>query len=427
MPILPEKFLTASMRSPGGARLTEVLAHAFAAVEPAAAVRSYLQKNPLPADASIYVLGLGKAACGMANALKGFCSPKDVLVVTKHASVVELPSVKILEGDHPVPSEGSLLAGEHTLNFLKKLTSKDLLLCLISGGGSALMAAPRVPLADLQQLTSALLASGARIDEINILRRHLDQLKGGGIVRAANGAHVMSLILSDVVGDPLEAIASGPTAPDPTTVEDAIDILKKYSLENQIQKSILNALLETPKKDSRLFGGVKNQIIAGNDLALDAVADKASSYGYSIHIHQRGLQGEARVIGRDVAAVFKSQVQHRSRPFLMLAGGETTVTLQGKGKGGRNQETALAAVELLDGLKDVLFLSVATDGEDGPTDAAGAVVSGDSMQRANWLGLRADDFLAENNAYAFFDALGDLIRIGPSGTNVNDLIICAAF
>jgi hydroxypyruvate reductase len=297
------------------------------------------------------------------------------------------------------------------------------------------MTAPRIPLADLQSLTSALLACGARIDEINILRRHLDLLKGGGATRRANGARVVSLILSDVVGDSLEAIASGPTAPDPTTCDDALAVIEKYDLKEKIPGPVTQSLQETLKPGDPIFDRVQNSIIASNEIALRAAQTQAQIDGFHTKIIRADLQGEASVAGREIAFQFKESLGTMKRPFCLLAGGETTVTLRygsgqalrRKGKGGRNQELALAAVDALAGLDNVLLISIATDGEDGPTDAAGAVVTGESAQRAESLGMSVADYLVRNDAYPFFDALGDLIRTGPSGTNVNDLVLCFAF
>ncbi len=299
------------------------------------------------------------------------------------------------------------------------------------------MAAPRIPLEDLQSLTSALLACGARIDEINILRRHLDQLKGGGLAYSAisYGAQIISLLLSDVVNDSIEAIASGPTAPDPTTCADALAIIEKYDLKDKIPISIIPSLTETLKPNDLIFERVQNTIIASNEIALHAAQVQAQKEGFQTSIIRTGLQGEASIVGCEMALQLKESTQTMQRPFCLLAGGETTVTLRrgsgqalkGNGKGGRNQELALAAVDVLAGLKNVMLISLATDGEDGPTDAAGAVVTGESAQKAKMLGMTASSYQSRNDAYTFFEAVCDLIRTGPSGTNVNDLVICFAF
>ena len=434
----PENFLTSILRDHAHyLPVTRVLASALNAVEPGAAVKKYLLQNSLPMaqPRRIFSFGLGKAACAMTSALADETSLTNSLIITKHASPLN-PStrsgrrsepVTVIEGDHPVPGSSSLAAGNAALKFLSQLTPDDLLVCLISGGGSALMAAPRIPLADLQLLTSALLACGARIDEINTLRRHLDQLKGGGLARFTNGARVISLLLSDVANDSIEAIASGPTVPDPTTCADALNIIEKYDLKDRIPMSIIPALNETLKPNDPIFERAQNTIIASNGIALHAAQAQARKESFETLIIRTGLQGEASVVGREIASQLKRSTKTMRRPFCLLAGGETTVTLKGAGKGGRNQELALAAVDVLAGLKDVMLITLATDGEDGPTDAAGAVVTGETAQRAESLGMFAAGYLSRNDAYSYFDALNDLVRIGPSGTNVNDLVISFAF
>ena len=336
-----------------------------------------------------------------------------------------------MEGGHPVPDARSLQAGQRALEFVSSLAEDDTLVCLISGGGSALVTAPYVPLEDLQSLTSLLLASGAPIDVINTLRRQLDRIKGGGLARATK-ARVISLILSDVIGNPLEAIASGPTAPDPTTKEDALEILHQYGLEKQVPYSILqhlesrSLLSETPQQALGAHT-VQNIIIVDNKLAARAALDQAEREGFQAEILTNELQGEARQVGRDLAHRLRIEGSGRTRPFCLIAGGETTVTIQSDGKGGRNQELALAAVPELTGLKNSMLISMATDGDDGPTDAAGAVVTGETAQRAKSLGLDAASHLSRNDAYPFFEALGDLLVTGPTGTNVNDLVFLCAF
>ena len=424
----PEKFLTSALHTHAqGTAVARVLASAFNAVEPGAAVKKYLYEHPLPKAGRVFSFGLGKAACAMTSALADETSLTGSLVVPKHASPLNFEPVTVIEGDHPIPGSSSLAAGNAVLKFVSQLTPDDLLVCLISGGGSALMTAPRIPLADLQLLTSALLACGARIDEINTVRRHLDQLKGGGLVRFANGARIVSLLLSDVVNDSMETIASGPTVPDPTTRAEALMIIEKYALNDGIPASIIPALNETLKPNDRIFERVQNTIIASNEIALRAAQVQAQKESFEPVLIRTGLQGEASFVGHEIASQLKEAIQTMQRPFCLLAGGETTVTLKGNGLGGRNQELALAAVDVLAGLKNVMLISIATDGEDGPTDAAGAVVTGESAQRAESLGILAAGYLLTNDAYSYFDALNDLLRIGPSGTNVNDLILCFAF
>jgi glycerate 2-kinase len=365
---------------------------------------------------------LGKAAIGMTQALADSIQLTDSLIVTKHASPLTVEPGTVIEGNHPIPGSDSLAAGQAALKFVSQLMPDDLLICLISGGGSALMAVPLIPLDELQALTTALLASGARIDEINTIRRHLDSLKGGGLAHAANGAQIISLILSDVVGDPIEAIASGLTASDPTTNEDTKAILEKYQIS--FEKLIFN---ETAKSNDPIFTHVKNHIIASNFIALQSAKMRAEIEGFSVKIVNDKLQGEARAVGRDMVILLKEEIKKQVRPFCLLAGGETTVTLRGNGKGGRNHEVILGAVEVLQEMENVMLISIATDGEDGPTDAAGAVGTNESARRAQSLRLSVADSLSKNDAYVFFDQLEDLIRTGPSGTNVNDILIGIAF
>ena len=424
----PERFLTPTLqRHPRGNSVTRILAAAFNSVKPDAVVKNYLREHDMPIARRVFAFGLGKAACAMTEALAENINLAYTLIITKHASPFNFGPSAVIEGNHPIPGSDSVLAGQAALKFVSQLTPDDLLVCLISGGGSSLMTMPRVSLVDLQILTSALLSCGARIDEINILRRHLDQLKGGGLARLANGAQIVSLILSDVVDDSLETIASGPTAPDPTTCADALSIIQKYDLLNKIPDSIVSSLQETLKSDHPVFSRVQNVMVASNKIALFAAQNQAQAEGYQANIIHMALQGEASSVGEEIASQFKDLLQTMTRPFCLLAGGETTVTLRGSGKGGRNQELALAAVDILDGLKNVIFISLATDGEDGPTDAAGAVVTGESAQRAESLGMNATGYLSRNDAYSFFDMLNDLVRTGPSGTNVNDLVLCFAF
>jgi glycerate 2-kinase len=420
----PANFSTSTLADhPRGASITRILAAAFNAVEPGAALKRYLLAHRLPSAKRTFAFGLGKAACAMTQAVTDSINVHEALIITKHASCANDPSATVIEGDHPIPGESSLAAGRAALEFVSQLTPEDLLVCLISGGGSALMTSPVIPLPELQSLTSDLLACGARIDEINILRRHLDRLKGGGFAKAANGAQIVSLILSDVVGDSIEAIASGPTAPDASRREDAIAILHKYRLTYQIDQK----LRETAKPKDPIFKRVHNQIIASNEIALRAAKQQAREQGFDTAILHTALQGEAAEVGRTLAFKLKEEAQIRPRPFCLLAGGETTVTVKGSGKGGRNQELALGSLEVLSGIEDSMLISIATDGEDGPTDAAGALATDHSTQKSESLGMVPAEYLSNNDAYSYFERLGDLIKTGPSGTNVNDLSICLAF
>ena len=413
------RFATHSLNDP---HILRILSAALEAVDPAEAVRTHL-----PAlNGHVYGLGIGKASIPMLTALEEAYPLSGALAISKHASDSSRNLFPVLLGGHPIPDSRSVDAGERVLEFVSALREDDTLICLISGGGSALVTAPHegITLEDLQALTSLLLACGARIDELNTLRRRLDRVKGGGLLRATK-AKVISLILSDVIGNPLEAIASGPTFPDPTSREDAINILKKYRIEKHVPNSILNflesnsLLLDIKKLAPRLQS--QNLIIGDNKLAAQAAVKQAQHEGFFAEILTNELQGEARDAGVMLAKRLRDEISKRQRPFCLIAGGETTVTIRGKGKGGRNQELALGAVNELRGLENVMLVALATDGDDGPTDAAGAVVTGESAQRAEQLRVDATESLSRNDAYVFFEALGDLLKTGPTGTNVNDL------
>lgn len=421
----PSRFDTFSIRHhPQRNFIQQILASTFDSINPYTVVKKYLQKNKLPTAKKVYAFGLGKASIAMTQAVADEISLTDSLIITKHASFSELKIGTVILGNHPIPDAESLQAGNEAKKFLSQLTKDDLLICLISGGGSALMTAPIIPLNDLQQITSALLKSGASIDKINTVRRHLDELKGGGVAELANGSKIISLILSDVVGDSLETIASGITAPDSSTKKDAIKIIEKYEVKNKI-----STWKETLKANNSLFKNVENHIVASNTTALEFACSQIGllDNNFQSRIIDSNLQGEASQVGEKLAFQFKSELQTRPRPFCLLAGGETTVTVKGNGKGGRNQELALSAVEILAGLDNIFFISIATDGEDGPTDAAGAVVTGESYQRSKKLEMDVTKYKSRNDAYEFFNQLDDLIKTTPSGTNVNDLVFCFAF
>lgn len=404
-------------------RILGILAAALEAVEPGKIVRDFLTTAALPPHKRIYLLGIGKAAEPMtlaaADVLTHFT---EALIITKHASRGTSERVAVIESGHPVPDARSLAAGRAALEFVSRLNEDDLLICFISGGGSALVAAPRdgVALEDIQSATSSLLASGAAIREINIIRRQLDRIKGGGLARATK-AKIVSLILSDVIGDHLEAIASGPTAPNPTNSQDAISILEKYKIKPDT--TLYSLLTAQPVFDDSIFERVKNIVIGNNLLAAQAARKQAETNGFHSEILSTEIQGEAREIGLQFAKELREERGRKHQPFCLIAGGETTVTIKGNGKGGRNQELALAAVDELSGVENMLLISLATDGDDGPTDAAGAAVNGESRQRAERLGMFAADHLSRNDAYPFFESLGDLIKTGYTGTNVNDLIL----
>ena len=402
-------------------RVLRILFTALEAVDPYKAVQKHLPNL----SGRVYGLAIGKASIPMLTALAEAYPLSGALAISKHASSSPSNLFPVFLGSHPIPDSRSLEAGTRVLDFVSALDEKDTLVCLISGGGSALVTAPYngISLEDMQSLTSLLLACGARIDEINTIRRSLDQAKGGGLARATK-AKIISLILSDVIGNPLEAIASGPTFPNPTTNADALMILKKYKIDEQVSESVLQTL-ESDSLLSEIWEQaprLQNLIIGDNRLAAEAALEQAQREGFHAEILTNELQGEARDMGFNLAHHLRVSAERLTRPFCLIAGGETTVTITGNGKGGRNQELALAAMHELNGLENVMLIALATDGEDGPTDAAGAVVTGESAQRAEMLGVDAADHLSRHDAYVCFDKLGDLLKPGPSGTNVNDLI-----
>ena len=416
------RFATHSLTDP---RVLQILSAALEAVDPYKAVQKYLPDL----SGRVYGLAIGKASVPMLTALAEAYPLSGALAISKHASSLSRNLFPVYLGSHPIPDSHSLEAGTRVLEFVSALHEEDTLVCLVSGGGSALVTAPcdGITLEDMQSLTALLLSCGARIDEINTIRRSLDRVKGGGLARATK-AKIISLILSDVIRNPLEAIASGPTFPNPTTSTDALKILMKYKIEGQVSNSIPKFLESgslLPSFQQRAVE-VQHLIIGDNRLAAQAALEQAQREGIHAEILTNELQGEAREVGFELTHRLRVSTKSLTRPFCLIAGGETTVTIKGNGKGGRNQELALAAVNELKDLENVLLIALATDGDDGPTDAAGAVVTGESAQRAESLGVDVADHLSRNDAYVCFDQLNDLLKIGPSGTNVNDLIFLIA-
>lgn len=444
-----ERLLTATLRNhPGGEKITRILAAALAAVEPEAAVRQHLHRQGekmtvgdrtynLEDYQRIFLVAAGKAGIPMSRAAAQLLGERltagIAIVKDKSPSQLPIPNCQILTGGHPLSTVDSLEATRQLAALLAGVTERDLVLILISGGASALLAQPAVSLPDLQKLTAALLACGANINEINTLRKHLDCLKGGGLARLAQPATTVTLILSDVVGNPLDAIASGPTVPDSTTFQDARAVLERYDLLNKVPQSAVNYIQagvegkipETPKEGNPFFEKVQNQLVGSNRQAAEAALKAAREEGFNPLLLTTYAQGEARGVGRLLAAVAREIVetgQPVSPPACLLLGGETTVTLcKNPGRGGRNQELALSAVADLAGLPDVILVTFATDGSDGPTDAAGAVVTGETMAKAEKQKLDLEAALKHNDAYPFFTALGDLLKPGNTETNVNDL------
>ena len=387
------------------------------------------RKYDLDAFQNIWVVGAGKAGATMAVAVERLLGRRITggLVNVKYGHTAKLRRVRLNECGHPVPDEAGIAGAREISRICREATASDLILCVISGGGSALLPMPAegITLADKQETTRLLLESGANIHEINAVRKHISAIKGGQLAGLAYPATVVSLILSDVIGNDLDVIASGITAPDRSTFADARGILGRFGLTQRVPAAVRNRLdaapAETPKPDHPAFTRTQNLLVGSNDLALKAAEVEAKRRGYRTLLLSSFIEGETREVARVHAAIAKeirASGRPQKAPACVISGGETTVTIRGKGKGGRNQEFALAAALDLDGMKDVVVLSGGTDGTDGPTDAAGAVADGDTVSRAR---LKARDNLDDNDAYPFFDSLGDLIRTGPTGTNVMDV------
>lgn len=440
------------MQSARQDQISAVLYAALEAADPRAAVRRSVRREgsrlvvgqasyDLDAARRVLVIGVGKAVLSMAAGMAEIIGDQldGGLLISKHtpgAGDPALPaSLEVMIGEHPVPGSGSLAATQALVALLRDCHADDLIFCLISGGGSALMTQPQhdISLGDLQELTKLLLASGAAIGEINCLRKHLDPIKGGGLVRLAHPATMVTLVLSDVVGSPLSAIASGPTVADPSTYADALAVLERYGLGEQVPGGVRWALEEgqlgfrpeTVKPGDALLEKMPTILVGSNEHSARAAVGEARRQGFASMLLSSYVQGEARQAGALLGGILRQAATSGDplpRPACLVAGGETTVVLRGGGFGGRNLELALAAVEMTAGLERALLVSLATDGEDGPTDAAGAVVSGETYARALSVSMTPDEHLRENNAYPFFELLDDLILTGPTGTNVNDLI-----
>ncbi|GAB4470511.1 MAG: glycerate kinase [Anaerolineales bacterium] len=395
------------------------------------------QSCPIPPQGKIAILAVGKAATAMARGAKESLrnlNPKGI-IVTKFHSEDRPNDFPILIGDHPIPRKRSLRAARAVERFLSNLNPEDILLCLISGGASALLTYPRPPLTlrDIQRTTQLLLQCGATIHELNTVRKHLERFKGGGIVQIAPAATVISLIISDVIGDAIEVIGSGLTAPDPTTFREALTILERYELTHILPPKVMQYLhegseglhAETLKPQSALSKTVVNQIIASNRHACVAAQQSLQKCAVETLHLTSFLQGEASQVGR-VFAAFARQLHSTRRdtapPLCWIAGGETTVTVRGDGIGGRNSELALGAVLDMEGVDRTLLITLATDGDDGFSAAAGAVVNGATALRARQLRLSPADYLKRNDSFTFFSQLEDCLFLSPTQTNVNDLI-----
>jgi glycerate 2-kinase len=400
----------------------------------------YVKNHPCDLDKinNLYILGIGKAAAKMAQALEKILDNRitDGLVITKYGYGETLHKIEVIEAGHPLPDESGLSGSKKIIEIAQKAGENDLILFLISGGGSALFTQPvnGISLQDIIQLTSLFLSSGATIYEINTLRKHISQVKGGRFAQFAYPAQVIGLILSDVIGDDPSFIASGPITADNTTYNKCWDILVKYnirqkippSIKKHIEKGLQGKINETPKKAEPIFEQVKAVVIGNNRLALIQAKKEAELLGYNTFILSSYMRGEAKEVACFHSAVAKEILTSHNPikpPACIISGGETTVTLKGNGKGGRSQELALAAAIEISTWENIVAFCAGTDGTDGPTDAAGAVADSFTVQRAEEKGINAYKYAANNDSYNFFKQLNDLIITGPTYTNVMDIYI----
>jgi hydroxypyruvate reductase len=419
------------------------------AVEPAAAVKQYCRREgsrllidqkayDLAEFECIYVIGAGKAGGPMAKAMEEILGDRitDGLINVKYGHLADLSCVKLTEAGHPVPDQSGLEGAGAILQLGSEAGERDMVICLISGGGSALLPLPAegLSLEDKQETTKALLSCGATIHEVNAIRKHISRVKGGGLARAVYPGTLISLMLSDVVGDDLDVIASGPTVPDDSTFEECMKIIDKYGIRELVPKKVLmhiqngieGKIPETPKPADPAFARTQSVIVGSNLACVVAAERKASGLGYNTIVLSTMIEGETKDVARVHAGIAKEILKSGhplSPPGCVLSGGETTVTITGQGLGGRNQEFVLAAAMDLRGQDGIVVLSAGTDGNDGPTDAAGAVADGQTVQKAAALNLDPADYLLNNDAYHFFEKLGDLVKTGPTNTNVMDLRI----
>ncbi|MDZ4188185.1 MAG: glycerate kinase [Hydrogenophaga sp.] len=398
---------------------------AIAVAQPARCVPQHLPAAP---RGRLVVIGAGKASAAMARAVEDhWDGPISGMVVTRHGYHVSCERIEIVEAAHPVPDASSLAAAQRMLQLVQGLTEDDLVLCLISGGGSALLSLPPpgITLEDKQMLNRALLASGASITEMNCVRRHLSAIKGGRLAAACHPARVLNLVLSDVPGDDPIDIASGPTVPDPTTCADALAILRRYRINvpPPAWAWLESGDGESIKPDDQRLPQIETRFIATPQMALEAAARVAREAGLQAHILGDALEGEARDVARTLAAIAR-QTATRGQPFqvpcVLLSGGETTVTLRGQGRGGRNVEFLLALAVALNGAAGISALAGDTDGVDGQEEIAGALIEPDTLERAWALGMNPRARLDDNDGHSFFEALGDSVITGPTLTNVND-------
>jgi len=387
----------------------------------------------------IFVVGGGKASAKMAKAVEEILEDRIYkgLIIAPENVKSKTKIIEIRMGDHPIPSRRNIQYTREIIELLKETGREDLIIILLSGGGSALLTYPadKLELEDIAETTRILLKCGANIEEINTIRKHISKIKGGQLVKYAYPARTITLIISDVVGDRMDSIASGPTVPDKTTFKDAERIIKKYNLYGKLPENVINRIIrgvkgkveETPKPGNPLFKKVINIIVANNFESLKTMKREAKRRGYRSMILSSRITGEAKEIGRLMAAIF-NEVRETGNPVkapaIIIGGGETTVTVKGNGIGGRNQELALTVANIIGGNGRIFFASIGTDGIDGVTDAAGAIVDAETKREGEELGLSIEETLKNNDSYSFFKKVGkNLIYTGLTETNVNDLMI----
>lgn len=417
----------------GRASLVELFNAAVDAAKPESCMPRHLPL-PLPANGRTVVIGAGKAAASMAQVLESnLCSPIEGFVVTRYGHAVECRDIIVREAQHPISDDSAMQSARRILDIAKSLGPDDLLICLISGGGSALLSLPiqfddgrqTLDFSEKQQICRALLNSGASISEINTVRRHLSSIKGGRLTKAAYPARLLTLAISDVPGDDVATIASGPTAPDPTTCGDALKVLRDYEIpiSQQVHALLASGEAETPKPGDPVFENSLIKIVCKPSDALKAAESMCRSNGFDVMNLGDRIEGESSAVGKEHARLaldIQGSRNSDSRPLVILSGGETSVTVRGSGKGGRNVEYLLSLTLELDGAPNICAIACDTDGIDGSEDNAGAFCDANTLRRAKSRGLRADRYLDNNDAYSFFELLNDLIVTGPTLTNVND-------
>ena len=430
----------------------DIYQSALSAVDPQIAVKRVMtvkentmqvgnRRYDLSQMAHIYVVGAGKANGAMAKAVEDLLAEHitEGAITVKYGHLKKLRRIKTTEAGHPVPDQRGVAGTRKIVDLLTRANERDLVISLISGGGSALMPLPvdGVSLTDKKKVTDLLLRCGATIEELNAMRKHLSRIKGGQMARFAFPATVVNMMLSDVIGDAIDVIASGPCAPDMSTYRACDRIIEKYRLSEKLPRSVRDhihqgisgAIPETPKPGDQAFDRVQHVIIANNSLAVTGADKRARELGYRTLVLSTSITGETREVAHIHGAIAReihASAHPIKSPACILSGGETTVTIRGSGLGGRNQEFALAAALDIRGLDQTVVLSGGTDGTDGPTDAAGAFADSTTVDRATQMGLDPDDYLNRNDSYRFFHALGDLLITGPTHTNVMDVRIILA-